>query len=268
MAMSEHRAETLDDVFDVIRSASHSGEMACRGEPRHFQGTRSKIDRLLDRLNRSSEERAMAEKLAIMRFVDQAAVHCTPVELTYIHDRVLSILALMQHYGAPTRIVDWSLSPWVAVYYACHKDPDHDGVVYLFNLKLVVNTIRKTTERQSTAMLSIPSSDLDGWESAALTAGDWINPVTMRVSNQRMIAQRGLFTVAGKVNTDHIRLIDRYSPTDAPLIRLVIPSKLKTPLMRQLVGMNITPASLFPGIEGVSRALEQTLELSLPIVFR
>lgn len=47
-------------------------------------------------------------------------------------------IALMQHYGIPTRLLDWSLNPLVALYFAVRKNPDDDGRFIVYNPKSVL----------------------------------------------------------------------------------------------------------------------------------
>ncbi|WP_338952880.1 FRG domain-containing protein [Fusobacterium nucleatum] len=57
-------------------------------------------------------------------------------------------LALMQHYGLPTRILDITTNALVALYFAVSENKDKDGVVYLFN--------KKTNKKEVLTSKSIP----------------------------------------------------------------------------------------------------------------
>lgn len=48
------------------------------------------------------------------------------------HD-LLAWLALMQHYGAPTRLLDWSFSPYIAIYFAYDQPTGGDAALYLLD---------------------------------------------------------------------------------------------------------------------------------------
>ena len=39
-------------------------------------------------------------------------------------------LFLAQHYGLPTRLLDWTYNPLIALYFACCSNFDKDGIVY------------------------------------------------------------------------------------------------------------------------------------------
>jgi hypothetical protein len=71
--------------------------------------------------------RAHVENSSIGFFKDRSRLHLptTPDE-----QDLLGWLALMQHYGAPTRLQDWTLSPFVAAYFAYREEQEADAVLW------------------------------------------------------------------------------------------------------------------------------------------
>lgn len=49
------------------------------------------------------------------------------------HKSVYEWLTLMQHYGLPTRLLDWTTNLLVALYFCCEKDNDEDGAIFVLD---------------------------------------------------------------------------------------------------------------------------------------
>lgn len=206
----------------------------------------------------------------------------------------LVTLALMQHYGVPTRLLDVTRSPYVALYFAVRDVlKDADAAVWAFNPINIRNTslervfcrdpwLRKQIGRfynpcaeftrqelfKKWFMPDVPSLDLQNQESPRyheiILA---LEPFTM---NLRLAAQQGLFLVSGSpCKTFEETLVDLLQEIESHIgetggrepsvFKIVIPGNLRRPLMRHLEKMNITAASLFGGLEGFATSLREKL---------
>jgi len=100
-------------------------------------------------------------------------------------------LALMQHHGAPTRLIDFTWSPYVAAFFALERTVD-DGVVWAMNPARVDSS---RAVRRRTAMDPREQGSFDKHFRKGDNRLIWMGePHTM---NQRLIAQSGTFAVPG-----------------------------------------------------------------------
>jgi hypothetical protein len=161
----------------------------------------------------------------------------------------------MQHYRAPTRLLDWTHSPLVALYFCVKEDWHADGAVWC-----------------SDALYGEPPADLKQNEEkmwwtetpqSRVYAFDSVRPT------DRMVAQQGAFTIAHDVLLDHADGIANAVPElsdGAGAISLcrrkyVVAAGAKRELLRRLHLMNIGAGSLFPGIDGFGSELDELVQL-------
>lgn len=169
--------------------------------------------------------------------------------------------SIMQHYRAPTRLLDWTNSPLVALYFACSESWETDGAVWMVQR----SHLNDHGERMYGGL---PKDQIESWTSAdppPLVAGfDPTRPT------DRMVAQQGAFTVSQDLLLDHAegiagQLPDSEGPPDGVFkvnrVRYLIPAELKASLLRLLHHMNVGAASLFPGIDGLGLEMAETVRL-------
>lgn len=179
--------------------------------------------------------------------------------------------AIMQHYGAPTRLLDWTESPYVGLYFVVESEPRRDGVLWVMHPSAVdshgrtifgVSTLSRdeTAEQQDKRDERIVGALLSNEGPGALLIA------TLRRLTSRMVAQKTQFTVATAVLADHADLIAAAVPTgESPntFVKLVIPGGSKVEFMRNLRRMNITASSLFPGADGLGRSARELARLEV-----
>lgn len=134
-------------------------------------------------------------------------------------------LALAQHHGLPTRLLDWSYSPLVAAYFAVEKDiRNSDAAIYAFQ---VVKTI-----------------DDDGSESFLHDEVVHFDP---RHISSRIIAQSSCFTCHPNPTIA--------MPKSDNLEKFIIPKSSCADLKGRLNNLGINRLTLFPELDGVARQL-------------
>ena len=172
-------------------------------------------------------------------------------------------LALAQHHSLPTRMLDWTYSPYVALHFATEdlNAYDTDGVIWcvdyvqtnaflpesLQNMLVEEGANVFTAEMLHTTAGSL--ADLD-----ALTEEPFVLFFEPPSLDDRIVNQFALFAL---MSDPSVRL-DRWL-RDRPDLwrRIVIPAALKSEVRDKLDQANVTERVLFPGLDGLSRWLQR-----------
>src|SRR5689334_878875 len=107
-------ATTFDSVqplFLRLDEMSEREDHLFRGQPEPWDTVISSIDRLLEPVT-DYPQKLRLEAEAIVAFRSQACHFLTSHEQAYCSGTIADALTVMRHYGAPTRLVDWTLSPY------------------------------------------------------------------------------------------------------------------------------------------------------------
>jgi hypothetical protein len=82
---------------------------------------------------------------------------------------------------------------------------------------------------------------------------------------QRVIAQSGTFLVSSHLGMTVEEILANYPDADELLIKFVLPTQVRPEAMATLYSMNITQATLFPGLDGLARSMAYEFEYSWSI---
>lgn len=189
-------------------------------------------------------------------------------------DNSLEWLALIQHYGGPTRLLDFTRSFYIAAFFAV-ETADSDAAIWCLNPRM----LKKPKEISSLnikdhklRLEEIYNRIIDGEQDIQAVID--VEPFFL---NERLIRQQGLFVMPYSLNVDFETCffgalakpdlkssraeIDRMqfeflgSYDDVAIIKLIIPKIIHSDIRRDLVRMNVDAANLFPGIDGFARSL-------------
>jgi hypothetical protein len=171
-------------------------------------------------------------------------------------------LALMQHHGAPTRLLDFTWSPFVAAFFALER-ASGDAAVWALSIPLIwkakhkfPGTKRLVTEEELS--LRKPGN----YERFFLrNVVPFVVTGEPMVMNQRLVAQAGTFVVPGILDRAVEEVLSTYPDPEATAVKFVLHSqKMRDDAMFAFYNMNITNATLFPGLDGLAKSLAYELE--------
>lgn len=161
---------------------------------------------------------------------------------------------IMQHYGCPTRLVDWSTSPYVALYFAVCNDFSKDGAVYLFN-QTALNNANKD-ERFDNGDAIFYNDD----------ETDHVQTFMANFATRRLNSQQGIFSIGANIEKDHEELIyksliNKNTEKGVFFAKLIIDKQVKLEFLAKLKTLNIRADQLYPDLYGFSSSLKDLLEI-------
>ena len=175
-------------------------------------------------------------------------------------DSVWDWLALGQHRGLPTRLLDWSYSPLVALHFAT-SDPatfDTDGCVWCVNFveanRLLPPKLQAILKEEGSDTFTVdmlaPFKTLREFD--ALSRKPFVIFLEPPALENRIMNQLALFSVV----SDPEAHADEWLAAHPTLVRrVVVPARLKWEIRDKLDQANINERVLFPGLDGLSQWL-------------
>lgn len=237
------------------------GGWAFRGQRNSDWRLETSLERVLKGVNTVPSD---AEDYSIREFRRRAHQYMT--DLPVVED-TLEWLALMQHHGAPTRLLDFTRSPYVGLHFALRDAAEVSEcavwAINYYNLKQrAASYISKTihsTFNELYDSFGTPQLFKDVFMSQVWRLVCPMQPFRM---NERLTIQQGLFLCPGSPNFSfEENLVQVLEPFRHDVYKIVISTKCRVEVLRQLGRMNVNDATLFPGLDGFPRSLSTSLEL-------
>jgi len=211
---------------------------------------------------------AYNEKDIVLDFKQYAPFH--KINYNFIDDRD-KLLANMQHYEIPTRLLDWTLAPLNALFFACKENESENGqVIILDPWKYWKKIVRDSTEKEIHQIHIISRALLSGgWNFdkvekyisskygySDLKVEDIDKPFAYISSyiNNRILHQRGCFTIHGLCKTE----MDAIPEAVDCIRRIDIDCSNKNTLMQEINYFYINHYSIFPDFEGMKEMIKRT----------
>lgn len=167
-------------------------------------------------------------------------------------------LFLMQHYGVPTRLLDWTESPLVALYFCVNSEPEKDGAIWILKPSELNRIARIRPKDEDGFIPSFQDDELMPYAIEKLRGNNVVelSPVATIASrnNPRIQAQLGAFTIH-HIEEDPIENLGDTTHAQKILVDADAKAALKTEL--ELLGF--TKFQMFPELASVGELIREAM---------
>lgn len=146
----------------------------------------------------------------------------------------MEFLFLAQHYGLPTRLLDWTYNPLIALYFACNANFDKDGVVFH-----MMPFSRATFDPNCHDIFKFPYETV-------------LQP---NLTDVRYKNQNGLFVYYPKPWEENSSLV---------WSKYIIPHRIKQNILNKLIKIGINHAFIMPSLDSLCKDIVYTYNLRYP----
>lgn len=254
MSVQMLRVESWSELMDALYLDSHNALLDRYRSSYVYRGMEHATDPLNTTLNRLGESHL--EKHLLRNFIKYGQSEAA-------FSSIWNWMALAQHHGLPTRFLDWTYSPLVALHFATahFENFEQDGVIHAVNYvdakrylpKELAEVIETEGSHIFTAeMLDRAASSLQELENlqnepfALFFEPPSINP---RIVNQ--------YAVFSMMSNPGMIISDWWVGREVKAFGILIPANLKWEIRDKLDQANINERVLFPGLDGLARWLKR-----------
>ena len=256
--MREIRVESWAELHERLFEDSwqeslgrHRSNFAYRGRALANEGLETSLQRL-------GGDPASLEAPLIRSFRKYARKSDVP------YDSAWNWLALAQHHGLPTRLLDWTFSPYVALHFATTTllRFNEDGVVWTIDYvrahELLPESLRNVLRDEGANVFTAEMLDRVARSRGELDNlaedDDFVLFLEPPSLDDRIVNQYALFCLMSSPEA----LLDEWCEQHEDIVhKLVVPAELKWEVRDKLDQANITERVLFPGLDGLSAWLRR-----------
>jgi hypothetical protein len=232
-----------------------------------FRGVGNSEYTLAPSLHRHSDIKDTAslfsfEQRLITRFKERSVPY-----LTHRIDDIWEWLFLMQHYGMPTRLLDWTENPFIALFFSLSSARRgstggyaNDAAVWIMSPSKWNQTIFRHQSYTGSAF-SPTDTSISSYTPGKDPRYVNDNPVAiLGIHNSpRIVAQRGSFCLFGKSLDPMEKIFEAIDFPANALEKLVIPAAKIEEMLQKLIWMGISDSVVYPDLEGLAKETKRLL---------
>jgi hypothetical protein len=170
------------------------------------------------------------------------------------------VMLLGQHHGLPTRLLDWTSSPLVALFFATENYDDHhkDGVIWCVRRVETNDALSKEVlahlTKAKTGLFSLETlvkayPELENFDGISPPSPVFFEPPSV---SPRIVQQFAFFSVMPGPRTHILPWLEAHP---SYCWKVIVPARLKKGIRERLMVMNVSERTMYPGLDGTARWL-------------
>lgn len=263
-----YKESEYKEFFQYLDKTEFDNDWAFRAQPENYVLTTT-LERALEKSAYPLQEAELIEKTVVREFKRLYDGQDHPT----VRSDTLYCLSLLRHHGAPTRLLDFTYSKYVALYFGLEYaydtvDTPRNFAIWCVNTKELVSRVEENYKKYKDFLKAFKSRSniktrtdesfgplyMDNKYKLVISE----NPVTL---HQRLHLQQGVFLCPGNVKEtfmNNLLYAYRNQPKVQEIKKIICHLKLRDlqSQFTRLMRMNITHESLFPGLDGLARSMD------------
>ena len=258
MKLNELKIDNWDDYLSLTLSSKYVS-WGFRGQSDSSWPIQSTLTRYLKdfKINKDAWEH---QEERIIRIFKRKAHHY--LKNIPNDDDILQWLSIMQHHGTPTRIIDFTWSPFVAAFFALHRATKECAVWAIYPAAFDYQKKIVFADGTEIEPKSLWPTSNEIFKKYFLESNiPFVVQGEPNAMNDRLIAQSGTFAVPSVIDKSLEEILLTYPSSDNVIFKFILNTeKIRDEAMSYFHVTNINESTLFPGIDGMARSLAYELE--------
>lgn len=260
MSIAEIKIESIQDIEQIVLETQYDDKLMHYRSPALFRGLPNATYALQTSLYRNCKEKSVELETSILRNFYKYALS------TENHDSCWERMVVGQHHGLPTRLMDWSYSPLIALHFATSGEDftameAHDAVIWKIDIdelnELLPENYKELLAEEhaklfTTEMLEKVAKNTNEYDEAMKS--DSMVLLEPFSSDQRIINQYSYFSILPK---EIVKLEDFLEKNTCNTVKYILDKSIRWHIRDMLDQCNINERTVYPGLDGIAMWLKR-----------
>lgn len=257
------KVTSTDELIEKLNT--YKNNYVYRGHANAAWRLQSTLERILGK-GQTPEKAQEIENYSLFLFKSKYHIYKSG---EHIPAKKLAWLSVMQHYGVPTRLIDFSTSPYVALYFALEtydRKSGDDLAIYAIDYTAVMDASQSVIRRFD-RQFRIEPNDITGKQDKIFesTIDKYLCDIVWVTEpfelNARIDRQAGTFLISGNLNKSTEEILNDTHYDNCDIVKIIIPGEFYSAIFGILRKINMSAKSIYGDLGGLAKQIKMELQV-------